>query len=92
MTDPLDDSIEKIRRAVLGDRYEAPAPREKTFEDYKREALEEQRKKSAKPAQPSMSDFAAAEREKLRPKIQRTELILDQAAAHGYGSEQRRRS
>jgi len=75
MSDPLDETLEQ----------------EKTFEDYRREALEEQRKASVKAAPPTMAEFARAEREKLLPKIQRTSLILDQAAAYGYGIEQRRR-
>jgi hypothetical protein len=91
MSDPLDETLEQVRRAVLGEQFEALAPQEKTFEDYRREALEEQRKASVKAAPPTMAEFARAEREKLLPKIQRTSLILDQAAAYGYGIEQRRR-
>jgi uncharacterized protein YaaN involved in tellurite resistance len=94
-TEPLDETLEDVRRAVLGERFEAPAPQEKTFEDHVRDAIEAERtarRAERKPAQPSMSEFAEQERrKKVVPKIQRTNLILDQAAAYGYGSDQRRR-
>jgi hypothetical protein len=38
-----------------------------------------------------MAEFAAAERAKLRPELQRTQIILDHAAQYGYGSEKRSR-
>lgn len=90
----LDETLEQVRRAVLGEQYQPPAPREQSYAELVADAVEAERvgrREARKAAQPTMAEFARAEREKLRPKIQRTSLILDQAAAYGYGSEQRRR-
>jgi hypothetical protein len=93
-TEALDETLEAHRRAVLGDRYDAPAPREQSYAELVADAVETERatrREARKAAQPSMAEFAAAERAKLRPELQRTQIILDHAAQYGYGSEKRSR-
>jgi hypothetical protein len=97
--DSLDETLEAHRRAVLGDRYEVP--QEKTYEDHVRDALEAERaarrEASRKPPQPTMAEFAAAERAKRLPTIHkrdqlvaRTRETIEKNGLDGYGSQRRR--
>jgi hypothetical protein len=90
--DDLDEALEAHGRAVLGERYQPPAPREQSYEELVAGAVEAERvvrHEARKAAQPSMAEFAGSERAKRRPKIPRANLFLDQRAAYGCGSGQR---